>query len=328
MMVVTNEPIDDLVRELYARFGLAYYCSEVLHRGLCIILAMSDLPQRDMITRPRVEEHFSNAFSLTLGQVIIELAGRIPSEYSTRLEEVLEKRNFLAHHFWFDRAPLMFRTEDIQQLIEELDSYTAIFSRLDEETTAWFHEKQNELGITDDVIQASIALILSGEGMEPLPGKDVVKERKKKLKQTQRLVRVWEFDSQDGGKPLVFEMQDGTLWQLCDAGLGWTRFEKTETHWVEHQAVKPYLPADITPRPKDAKPWEYEFSLKDGAFLWVRPGKLPKTFQWGIRRKHRGTEQSTGAYPSNVTDGLTRNDRNNVGVRGMYGHLHSSSKSR
>jgi hypothetical protein len=111
----------------------------------------------------------------------------------------------------------------------------------------------------------------------------------------------------DGAKPLVFEMQDRTLWQLCDAGLGWTRFENTEPHWIEHPAVKPYLPADITPRPKDAKPWEYEFSLKAGAVLWVRPGKIPKTFRWGIRKKHRGTEQSTGAYPSNVEDGLTRN---------------------
>lgn len=306
-MVVTNEPIDDLVREMYARFGLAYYYSEVLHRGLCIILAMSDLPRKDMITRPRVDEHLANAFSMTLGQVITELAGRIPSEYSTRLEEVLEKRNFLAHHFWFDRAHLMFLAEDIQQLIEELDGYTVIFSRLDEETTAWFHKRQNELGLTDDIIQDSIELILSGEGMEPLPGKDVVKERKKKLNQKQRLVRVWEYDSPDGGKPLVFEMQDGTLWQLCDAGLGWTRFENTEPHWVEHPAVKPYLPADITPRPKDAKPWEYEISLKAGAVLWVRPGKRPKTFQWGIRRKHRGTEQSAGAYPSNVADGLTKN---------------------
>jgi hypothetical protein len=294
-MVVTNEPTADLVREMYARFGLAYYHSEVLHRGLCIILAMSDLPRRDMITRPRVEEHFANAFSLTLGQVITELAGRIPEEYSTRLEEVREKRNFLAHHFWFDRAHLMFRADNIQQLIEELDGYTVIFSRLDEETTAWFHKRQNELGITDDMLQDSIARFLSGEVMEPLPRKDVVKERKKKLNQKQRLVRVWEFDSPDEGKPLVFEMQDGTLWQLCDAGLGWTRFENTEPHWVEHQAVKPYLPADITPRPKDAKPWEYEFSLKAGAVLWVRPGKCPKTFKWGIRKKHRGIEQSPGA---------------------------------
>ena len=289
-MIVADEPIEDLVREMYAHFGLAYYHSEVLHRGLCIILAMSDLPRRDMITRPRIEEHLANAFSLTLGQVISELADRIPAEYSTRLGEVLDKRNFLAHHFWFDRAHMMFQAENIQQLIEELDGYTAIFSRLDEETTEWFQKRQNELGITDDLLRASVARILSGEVMEPLPGKDEAKERKKKLNQKQRLVRVWELDSSDGGKALVFEMQDGDLWQLCDAGLGWTLYKNAEPHWVEHPAVKPYLPAYIMPRPKDAKPWEYEFSLKSGAVLWVRPGKRPKTFQWGIRQMHSGTE--------------------------------------
>lgn len=89
----------------------------------------------------------------------------------------------------------------------------------------------------------------------------------------------------DGRKPLIFEMQDGTLWQLCDAGLGWTSFEITEPNWVEHPAVKPYLPADITPRPKDANPWEYEFSLKDGAVLWVRPGKRPKDLSVGHPKK-------------------------------------------
>jgi hypothetical protein len=156
-MVIANEPTEHLMREMYAHFGLAYYHSEVLHRGLCIILAMSDLPHRDMIIRPRVEEHLANAFSLTLGQVITELAGRIPAEYSIRLEEVREKRNFLAHHFWFDRAHLTFRADNIQQLIEELDGYTAIFSQLDEETSAWFQKRQNELGITEDIIQASIA---------------------------------------------------------------------------------------------------------------------------------------------------------------------------
>lgn len=72
-MVATNQPSDELVRELYARFGLAYYHSEVLHRGLCIILAMSALPRRDLITRPRVEEKLAQTFSLTLGEVVREL---------------------------------------------------------------------------------------------------------------------------------------------------------------------------------------------------------------------------------------------------------------
>jgi len=290
-MVVTNKPTDDLVREMYARFGLAYYHSEVLHRGLCIILAMYDLPRRDLIIRPRVEEHLAHAFSLTLGDVITELDGKVPAKYSTKLADVREKRNFLAHHFWFERAHLMFRADHIQRLIDELDGYTEIFSRLDEETSAWFHARQTELGLTDDILQNCLARILSGEGEEPLPGKGVVKELERKLKRKQRLVRVWEFELPQGGKPLVFEMQDGTLWQLCDAGLGWTRFQNTEPHWVEHPAIKPHLPAEITPRPKGIKPWEYEFKLKHGAALWVKPGRHSQTFQWGIRTKDRGTKQ-------------------------------------
>jgi len=291
-MAVTDQPTDDLVREIYARFGLAYYHSEVLHRELCIILAMADLPRRDLITRPRIEERLAHAFSLTLGDVITTLAGKLPAEYSTRLEEVREKRNFLAHHFWFDRAHLMFRADHILELIDELDGYTKVFSRLDEEISEWFHERLHDLGLTDDILQDCLARILSGEGEDPLPGKYVVKERDKKLKRIQRLVRVWEFELPEGGKPLVFEMQDGTLWQLCDVGLGWTRFQNIEAHWVEHPAIQLYLPADITPRPKNAKPWEYEFKLKGGAALWVKPGKHPRTFHWGIRTKNARSEQA------------------------------------
>ena len=152
-MVVINQPSDEHVRELYARFGLAYYHSEVLHRGLCLILAMSTLPRRDLITRPRVEERLAQAFSLTLGDVVRELPGKIPQEYSAQLEQALDARNFLAHHFWFERAHMMFRSDHIDRLIAELDGYTELFSRLDAETSRWFEGRQHELGVTDDVVQ-------------------------------------------------------------------------------------------------------------------------------------------------------------------------------
>jgi hypothetical protein len=136
-----------------------------------------------------------------------------------------------------------------------------------------------------------MAQILSGQGEEPLPGKNIVRNLEKKLKRKRRLIHVWEFSLPESGKPLIFEMEDGSLWQLCDVGLGWTRFQKTESDWVEHPAVKPYLPAEINPRPKDAKPWEYEFRLKNGAILWVKPGKHERTFRWGVRTRIRSTEQ-------------------------------------
>ena len=290
-MVPTNEPTDDLVREMYARFGLAYYHSEVLHRGLCIILAMSYLPRRDLITRPRIEEHLAHAFSLTLGDVLTALANKLPVAFSDRLDEVREKRNFLAHHFWFDRAHLMFRVDQIQELIAELDGYTQLFRQMDEDTSAWFDDRRQEFGLTEDVLQESMARVLSGQDEPPLPGRDAVKQIEKKLKGKTRLIRVWESELPEGGKPLVFELQDGSLWQLCDAGLGWTRFERIEPYWVEHPAIQPYLPADISPRPKVERPWEYEFTLKHGAVLWVKPGRRPQTFRWGVRTKAGCTEQ-------------------------------------
>ena len=268
-MVVSNEPTNEFVRELFARFGLAYYHSEVLHRGLCIIRAMSGLPRRDLVTRPMVEERLAEAFSLTLGDVIHSLVGNIPDHFARELREAVEARNFLAHRFWFERMHPMSRAAEVQRLIAELDEYRELFSSLDEQMYRWFKPRLHELGVTDDVISEATARLLSGHAEEALRGKNTVMELKKKLKHSQRLVRVWEFTLPDGLKPLIFETQEGSLWQLCDLGLGWTRFDRVQPDWIEHPAIKPYLPADIIPRPKGAKPWDYEFRLGQGAVSYT-----------------------------------------------------------
>jgi len=279
-----KKQITNQYSELYARFGLAYYHSECLHRGLCIVLALSTLPRCDLITRPRVEERLAYAFSLTLGEVTRKLKGVLPAEQFRELQQAVDKRNFLAHHFWFERAHLMFSIENIPQLIDELDQYSELFNRLDEQTSRWFESKRRELGLTDKVLQEYQSRILSGQFEEPLPDKQTVQELEKKLNRRQRLIRVWEFTLDNGKRPLVFELVDGSLWQLCDVGLGWTRFQEIGSNWTEHPDIKPYLPADILPRPKDARPWDYEFSLSKGAVLWVKPGRQKKTFKWGIRK--------------------------------------------
>jgi hypothetical protein len=299
-VVPDSESMDDLVRELYARFGLAYYVSEVLHRGLCIRLALSDLPPREMLTKPRIEERLARAFSLTLGEVINQLTGKIPEAYLAKLEQARDTRNLLAHHFWFDRAHLMFHSEHIQKLISELDGYTQTFGSLDEENVRWLADRDEMLGLTREMRDHCLAELLSGRGNEPLPGKTLVKDREKRLNRKQRLVNVWEFTLPEGGKPLIFQLQDGTLWQLCDVGLGWTRFTEKQAHWIEHPAFKPYLPAEIIPRPRDTRPWEYEFTLKDGTIFWVKPGNN-EAFRWGLRTRRRAPNNrlhSDGASPA------------------------------
>lgn len=287
-----DRPDDDLIRELYARFGLTYYQSECLHWGLCMILAWSGLPSRDLITRPRVEERLVQAFSLTLGDVAAKLEGVLPTELSEELRKAVDIRNFLAHHFWFERAHLMFSAEHVRQLIAELDSYADLFDRLDTLVSEWSEPKRQELGLTDEVLQASLSRILAGESDEPLPDRQSVRELEKKLGRRQRLIRVWEFTLDDGRKPLIFELADGSLWQLSDVGLGWTLFQEVGPAWTEHPAIKPHLPADILPRPKVAAPWDYEFTLANGAVLWVKPGRQKQTFRWGVRTPKTSAEHS------------------------------------
>jgi len=268
----------DLRRELFARFGSAYYHSECLHKELSNFLALSVFSGRNGITRPRIEERSAHAFSLSLGVVLDELRPLLSQGLLTGLEEAVKKRNFLAHYFWFERAHLMFTVPGIERMIEELDEMYAFFHELDEKCTQRFVQKRRELGITDEAVQSALDEGLSGEPMQPLLSQ-------RKLKKQERIVRAWEFTLPDGRIPLVFETEDGCLWQLCDVGLGWTYYDSVKDNWRENNVISRYLPATLNPRPLGSDSWHYELKLSKGAVLWVRPGSRERTFKWGIRTK-------------------------------------------
>ena len=147
------------------------------------------------------------------------------------------------------------------------------------------------LGLTGEGLEQSSRRILAGELEEPLPDRQAVRELDKRLSRRQRLIRVWEFGLEHGGKPLIFQLADGSMWQLCDVGLGSTRFQELGPGWTEQPALKPYLPASILPRPQAAAPWEYEFTLAQGAVMWVKPGTQGQTFKWGVRKPRASAEQ-------------------------------------
>ena len=150
-------------------------------------------------------------------------------------------------------------------------------------TRSELKEKQKQLGISDEALENNLMKILAGEDKEPLPDKKTVRELEKKLRKKQRLIRVWEPTLEDGRRPLIFELADGTLWQLSEVGLGQTRFKEVGQDWTEHQTIKPHLPAEIVPRPKSSAPWDYKFTLANGVVLWVRQGRSKRTFKWGLQ---------------------------------------------
>lgn len=267
---------EDLHREVYARFGLAYYYSEVLHRGLCNLLTALTFRGPEDITRPRFEEVMAEVFSLTLGQLRTRLQPHLSPLLLSELDTCLEKRNFLAHHFWFEKCHSMVSESGLLQMIEELKEFKAAFSGLDEKLEPMSLQAYKKLGFTPEMFESALAETMSGRPLDPLP-------TQRKLRKQERVVRAWEFDLPNGTRPLIFETDDGELWQLSDVGLGWTYYRKVGSNWRENTKVMAYLPSTFNPRPPARQPWEYEFALKGGAILWVKRSGRARAFRWGVR---------------------------------------------
>ena len=266
----------ELIKEVFTRFGTAYYESEVLHRGLCTIYALASFEKPDHMTRPRIHEKLSYSYSLTLGQVINAAKHLFPDEIQQRLDLALSKRNYLAHHFWFEQNYLMFIEKGLLQLQQELIELTDFFDDLDKTITEFFHPIREKAGISDEIFQEAYERLLQGEKDNPL-----ISQRKPKKQE--RIVKVWDLKTVDGLITQIFETDDGVLWQLCDISLGWSKFEEPEPSWNINANIQKYLPANINPRPPINEVWNYEFLLAKRVILWVKPGKREGSYTWGIK---------------------------------------------
>ena len=271
-MIYDQKPDAELIKELYARFGLAYYHSECLHRELSNIYVLGTFEKSADITRPRLEEKLAFAYSLSLGDH--ERGERSTTRDSIlRTERCYKKEELPCPSFlvWTCVSHVQCdRRKQYDRRVERLFS-TVQCSR--QESLSIFWAPKKELGLTDEIVHA---VLDKAKPMEPLP-------QKRPFKKQERLVRVWEFPLRPKIKPLIFETEDRCFWQLCDVGLGWTDFETIGPDWQVNKEIQKYLPANINPRPKISKPWDYEFKLAKDAIFWVKPGKLDRSFQWGIK---------------------------------------------
>jgi hypothetical protein len=271
----------DLIKEVYARFGLAYYLSECLHRELANGLVMLTFSDPAHITRPRLEEKFAHAFSMTFGQIVQDLAPLLPTNTLQRLHLALQKRNFLAHHFWYERSHLMVTNEGLSSMVRELAECAEFFQEVDREVTSYCLPHVHALGITEDHLTEAFQEILQGIPPDPLPSRPIPRRS-----QRVQIIRAWDIPStlQEGGSGLIFEAADRQFWQLCDVGLGWFLRDEPEPHWVVNSALAQYLPAVMPARPSLRSPWDFDLPLARGAVLRVRPPSGNKIFRWSIVR--------------------------------------------
>lgn len=267
----SSEPTSDDVKEVYARFGLAYYHAEVLYRGLCNLYCASQTPPTGPVTRHRVEEHLRSASEMTLGQLLPKLESLLPSPLPERLADALKRRNFIAHHFWYERIHLIPTLTGIETMLAELAQDTELFQELDMEIEKITEPLHARFGLTPELFAMAFNNIKSGraQALEPLDSQRMPRKQ-------ETVVKVFNVPTASGHTLLVFQTDDGLLWQLCDEGLGWSPYDHADPSWPLVEKLADLLPARINPRPKTSAPWTFEipfgaephfhFCLADGLF--------------------------------------------------------------
>ena len=199
------------------------------------------------------------------------------NEIYNKLNLAVEKRNYLAHHFWYESAYDIYTVEGIEKCLKELDEIDNLFSTLDYEIVKMFDAHKSKLGISDEMLEQQMRLGIAGNIPPPAPTKP-------KLKKQIKIIQAYNVEVTSELVGMIFETDEGELLQFCDVGLGYSYLEKGKGKWVPNNKLTEHLPFQVNPRPKVTSAWNFELQIKKDTVLWVTRGSKDRTFRWGIRK--------------------------------------------
>jgi hypothetical protein len=159
-------------REVYAHFGLAYYLAGVLESGLALaLLQVEFLTQqkaaivregRRHFDRARFERDFDDYLhgqhALTLGNLIkrIQQLSNTPDDLKADLLCAKQTRDFVAHHFFRERAEEFMTKRGRDQMIAELRQAQALFNAVDERLSQFMRPIREKIGMVDEILEPHI----------------------------------------------------------------------------------------------------------------------------------------------------------------------------
>ena len=157
--------MDDLkgehVKTVYAHFGLAIYASQVLEHGLANAILVLDLvPRAASVATPetwpdQVDSFYEGQFRKTLGQLIggMTKLTSVPSELEGHLARALDRRNWLSHHYFRERAQDFLSERGRDKMIAELEEAQELFYEADRALERVLKPIGERYGYTEAVFQ-------------------------------------------------------------------------------------------------------------------------------------------------------------------------------
>jgi hypothetical protein len=171
MMLEDIEPESWLAREVFARFGVAIYTSQVLEHGIVNLVVWSGLRDGDYRAYEETEAANVKLFRQTMGSVKKTLLSRRPdiAHLDDLLIRAVRLRNFLAHEYFRERAAAFMTEEGREEMIEELKKAVTFFEDVDARLEPLTMQIIEATGVDEHLPEAMENARQVGFG-EPLPG--------------------------------------------------------------------------------------------------------------------------------------------------------------
>jgi hypothetical protein len=152
----------DIVRDTYARYGLAMYQAQVLEHGIVNAMVYARLPDRHRITRGEIEAFMGRKFERTLGALLRELerCDRVP-RLAADLARALRMRNRLAHEYFRERAVTFMTNEGCLTMIQDLQRCQALFGDVATRLGDLVRPIGERFGITEDAVAAACETMIA-----------------------------------------------------------------------------------------------------------------------------------------------------------------------
>jgi len=172
-LMIKDIPENELIREVYARFGLAMYYGQVLELSIVNRLVISDIFNDKYDTDEEADAAVKALISTgTIGSLKNGLVGRGISltDLADDLERARKIRNFLAHNYFRERALALQERDGQKQMIIELDLATSFLRETGERLAALVTEALTARGVTEDETPEAIETVKRLVTGLPIPG--------------------------------------------------------------------------------------------------------------------------------------------------------------
>jgi hypothetical protein len=154
-----------------AKFGLAMYLGQVLEHGIVNLLVSSGITPGIYANYEQTETVSVALFMKTMGALkrLLMERGIDLTHLENEVIRSVSLRNFLAHHYFRERASALGTREGRKRMLIELDQAVSFFQEVDARLDHLTIKLLEELGILDEMPEAMQEAAKTDFG-QPLPG--------------------------------------------------------------------------------------------------------------------------------------------------------------